>query len=75
MTFHDRVRHLVIVEAFLGRQLYAPAQLELSAYLVVVNVLIAGILIRHGTEVARALYVVMPAQRICARAGPHVISG
>ena len=69
------VDHFVVVEALAGGQHDAPAFFELGADFVVVDLLVARIDIRHGAEVARALHVVVAAQRIGAGAGAHVVAG
>ena len=74
LAFVNRFDHQVIVEPRLGRQRNPPRLLELRAHIRVIDLLVAWVVVRHGTMVARTLHVVMPAQWIRARTGPHVIT-
>ena len=57
----DRLDHAVVVETILGRQGHAPLGLELASNIRIIDLLIAGVDVRHRAEVARALHVVMAA--------------
>ena len=63
------VHHLHDGQARLRRERRSPGSLELLVDGLVVDLLIAGVDVRQGAEIARALDVVLPAERIDAAAG------
>ena len=65
----------MIIQAILRRQFDAPSGFEFLADVFVFNGLIPGEGVGHGTKVAGALHIVVPAQWIRSGAGAHVVSG
>src|SRR5690606_9797753 len=69
------IDHCTVVETRLLGQLDAPFPLEWSAGVVVVYFCVTGQEVVQGTEVARPLDVVVPAQWIASRARASVVTG
>ena len=66
--------HFVIVQALCGWQRDLPGVLESAPDFRIVDRLIAGQEVRHRSVVACALHIVVPAQRVCAGARPHIVA-
>ena len=71
----NRFHHLVVVQSFCGRQFHLPTSLITLAYFGIIHRLVTRQHVRHGPMVARSLHIVVPAQRISARARSHVVAG
>ena len=75
LAVERRLEHVRNAQARLVLQLHAPGVLELRAHRVVGDVAVARELVREGAHVARALHVVLAAQRIDAHALAADVAG
>ncbi|CCJ89733.1 FIG00554473: hypothetical protein [Cronobacter turicensis 564] len=72
------LHHLEVIRAHVQRQFfrrYSPGIRPFGAHGFIAHRFIAGIVVFQTAEIARALYVIVPAHRVAARAGATVVAG